>query len=106
MAKFMFQASYTPEGAKGLLKDGGSGRRAAVEKLAKSAGGKLEQMWFAFGADDVFIVAELPDNASAAAISLTVGAAGGVRCRTVQLLSVEELDQASKKSMDYRKPGS
>ena len=105
MPRYLFAASYTAEGSKGLLKDGGSGRRSAIEKLAKSVGGKLEHLWFAFGQDDVFVVAELPDNASAAALSLTVGASGAVRCRTVQLLGVEELDQAAKKSLDYRKPG-
>src|SRR5438270_6602271 len=105
MPRYMFITSYAPEGAKGVLKDGGSGRRAAAEKLAKSAGGKLENLWFAFGQDDCFVVAELPDNASAAAVSLTIGASGAVRCRTVPLVSVEEIDAASKKSLDYRRPG-
>ena len=105
MPRFMVQASYTAEGAKGLLKDGGSGRRNAVEKLIKSAGGKLESVYFAFGEDDVFVIAEMPDNATAAAVSLTVSASGAVRTRTVPLLTVEEIDQAAKKSLDYRKPG-
>ena len=105
MPKFMVQASYTAEGTRGLLKDGGSGRRNAVEKLIKSAGGKLESVYFAFGEDDVFVVADVPDNTTAAAISLTVCASGAVRCRTVPLLTVEEIDVATKKSLDYRKPG-
>lgn len=105
MPRFMVQASYTAEGAKGLLKDGGSGRRNAVEKLIKSAGGKLESVYFAFGEDDVFVIADMPDNATAAAVSLTVSASGAVRTRTVPLLTVEEIDQAAKKSLDYRKPG-
>ena len=105
MPKYMFVASYTAEGTKGLLKDGGSARKSAVEKLAKSAGGKIEHIWYAFGADDVYLVGDLPDNATAAAISLAVGASGAARCRTVPLLSVEEIDSAAKKSLDYRKPG-
>ena len=105
MPKYMFVASYTAEGTKGLLKDGGTARKNAVEKLAKSAGGKIEHIWYAFGEDDVYLVGELPDNATAAAISLTVGASGAVRVRTVPLLSVEEIDGATKKSLDYRKPG-
>jgi uncharacterized protein with GYD domain len=105
MAKFMFVASYTAEGAKGLLKDGGSGRRAAVEKLVKSTGGKIESMYYTFGKDDVIIIADLPDNSMAAAVSLQVGASGSVRCRTVPLLSVEEIDVAAKKHLDYKKPG-
>ncbi len=53
----------------------------------------------------MFVIVEAPDNATAAAISLTVSASGAVRTRTVPLLSVEEIDIASKKSFDYRKPG-
>ena len=105
MPKYMFVASYTAEGTKGLLKDGGTGRKNAVEKMAKSAGGKIEHIWYAFGEDDVYLVGDLPDNTTAAAVSLTVGASGAVRVRTVPLLSVEEIDAAAKKSLDYRKPG-
>ena len=105
MPKFLIKASYTTEGVKGLLKDGGSGRRKAVEKLVSSVGGKLDGVWFAFGDDDVFVLGDLPDNASAAAVSLSVSASGAVRCTTVPLLTVEEMDAATKKSVDYRKPG-
>ena len=42
MAKFLFQARYTTEGAKGLAKDGGTGRRAAIDKMCAEACGKLE----------------------------------------------------------------
>ncbi len=105
MPKFLIKASYTTEGVKGLLKDGGSGRRNAVEKMVKSAGGKLDGVWFAFGDDDVFVLGDLPDNASAAAVSLAVSASGAVRCSTTPLLTIEEMDAATKKSVDYRKPG-
>ena len=76
-----------------------------MEKLLKGVGGKLESMYFAFGETDVFLIADLPDAATAAAISLTVAATGAVRGTTTPLLSVEEIDQAAKKSVDYRKPG-
>ena len=76
-----------------------------LEKLAKSAGGKIESIYFAFGEEDVFVIGDFPDNASAAAVSLAVGASGAVRARTVPLLTIEEIDIASKKSVDYRKPG-
>jgi uncharacterized protein with GYD domain len=105
MAKFMFLASYTAEGTKGLLKDGGSGRRSAIEKLVKSAGGKVESVYYTFGQDDIVIIADCPDNASAAGVSLHVGASGSARCRTVPLLSIEEIDVATKKNIDYKKPG-
>ncbi len=58
-----------------------------------------------FGGRGVFLIVELPDAASAAAVSLTVGAAGSARVQTIPLLTVEEIDQAAKKSLDYKKPG-
>src|SRR5262249_36106718 len=69
MAKYLFQVSYTAQGAQGLLKRGGSKRRAAAEQAAKSAGGKIESFYFAFGDADAFVIAEVPDQASASAIS-------------------------------------
>ncbi len=106
MPKYLFQASYTAEGAKGLLKEGGTKRRAAVEQLMKSVGGKLEAFYFAFGESDVFLLVDAPDNASVVAASLTTAAAGVVtNLRTTVLLTPEDMDQATKKSVSYRPPG-
>ncbi len=105
MAKYLFQGSYSVDGVKGLLKDGGSKRRAAAEQVAKSVGGRLEAFYFAFGGDDVVGILDLPDNASAAAASLVVSAAGAFRFRTTVLLTPEEMDQATKKSVSYTPPG-
>ena len=106
MPKYLFQASYTTEGAKGLLKEGGTKRRAAVEQLMKSVGGKLEAFYFALGESDVFLLVDAPDNASVVAASLTTAAAGVVtNLRTSVLLTPEEMDQATKKSVSYRPPG-
>jgi uncharacterized protein with GYD domain len=106
MPRFLVQASYTAQGAAGLLKEGGTARRDAVRKLVEAAGGRLESMDFAFGSDDVFITLELPSNADAAAIGLTVAASGAVDTRMNVLLAPEEIDEAAKKSIDYRPPGS
>ena len=105
MAKFLIQASYTLEGTKGLLKEGGTGRRTAVEQAIKGLGGKLDVFYFAFGQTDVFLIADLPDAVSAAAVSLTVNAAGGAKVTTFPLMTPEEMDAASKKSVQYRAPG-
>ncbi len=105
MTKYLFEVSYTAQGAEGLLKGGGSKRRAAAEQAIKSVGGKLESFYFAFGDTDVFVIADMPDQASATAASLAVGASGGGRCKTVVLMSPEEVDQASKKPMTYTAPG-
>ena len=106
MPKYLFQASYTSERAKGLLKEGGTKRRAAVEQLIKSVGGKLEAFYFVLGESDVFLLVDAPDNASVVAVSLTTAAAGVVtNLRTSVLLTPEEIDQATKKSVSYRPPG-
>ena len=105
MAKYLFQASYTADGIKGILKEGGSGRKAAIEKLVEGVGGTLESVYFAFGDDDIYAIGELPDQASAAAVSLIVGASGLVKVKTVVLLTPEEIDDATKMSVDYRPPG-
>jgi uncharacterized protein with GYD domain len=105
MAKYLIEASYTLEGVQGLLKEGGSGRRAAVERLIASAGGTIEALYFVFGDDDIVIIADLPDNASAAALSLAVSASGSATSTVRVLLTPEEIDTATKKSIDYRAPG-
>ncbi|CAN5645624.1 hypothetical protein BH24CHL9_BH24CHL9_00710 [soil metagenome] len=105
MPKFLFRGSYTAAGAAGVLKDGGSGRAAAVEALVKSLGGTVESNYWAFGEDDFFIVVDLPDAAAAAAASLTVGASGAVRVTTTQLMSASDLDEVTRRSVDYRPPG-
>ncbi len=105
MPKYLVQANYVGEGIKGLLKEGGSGRRDAIEKMFKSAGGRMEAFYFAFGDTDVYIIADLPDNASAAALVLTVNASGAASCKTTVLISPEEIDAAAKKSPSYRPPG-
>ena len=105
MAKYLVMANYTEEGLKGLLKDGGSKRREAVEKAVKGLGGTLECFYYAFGDVDVLAVFDLPDNVSATAFALMVTAAGGATLTTTVLITPEEVDQAAKKTLDYRPPG-
>ena len=105
MAKFLFEANYTPEGAKGLIKDGGSARRAAIEAAVKGVGGRLESFHFAFGGVDAYVIVDLPDNVTAAAMALAVGQSGLASTKTVVLLTTEEVDAATKKSVAYRGPG-
>jgi uncharacterized protein with GYD domain len=105
MPKYLVQGNYTSEGLQGLQKDKASGRKAAVEKALQAIGGKLEALYFAFGDVDVFILCEIPDNVSAAALSLAVSAKGLVRTKTLALLTVEEIDQALSKSVSYTAPG-
>jgi uncharacterized protein with GYD domain len=105
MAKYLWQVAYTTQGAQGLQKEGGSARRSAVQRLLEQAGGKLEGFYFALGESDVYVIADIPDAKTAAAISLAVNATGAARLRTVVLVTPEEMDAAAKQAVDYRPPG-
>jgi uncharacterized protein with GYD domain len=105
MPKYLLEASYLPEGAKGILKDGGSKRRQAVESSVKASGGKLDAFYFAFGKKDAYLIVDMPDHVSVAATALVVNASGAASVRTTVLLTPEEIDQASKKHISYTPPG-
>jgi uncharacterized protein with GYD domain len=105
MPKYLLQVNYTLEGVKGVVAKGGLAREAAARAAAESVGGTLDSIYFAFGGTDVFAIADLPDNAAAAALALTVTAAGGATVNTVVLLTPEEIDSAAKKSVSYTPPG-
>lgn len=105
MPKYLYQSSYTVEGLKGLLKDGGSKRKEVVKKLVESMGGKLEAFYYAFGTTDVFLIIEAPDNVSAAAGAMAVTATGGASVKTTVLITPEEMDEATKKKISYSPPG-
>ena len=105
MPKYMLIGNYTADGARGLLKEGGTSRREAARAAITSAGGTLESFYLGFGTDDYYVVVDLPDNVSAAAAALTVSASGTSSPRTVVLLTPEDLDAASKLTVDFRPPG-
>jgi len=105
MAKYLWEVSYGPEGARGLLRDGGSKRRDVAEGAVKSVGGTLEAFYYAFGDRDAYLIADIPDNVSVAAASLAVNASGAVAVKTTVLLTPKEIDQAVKKSVTYSPPG-
>ena len=105
MPKYLVQAYYTAEGIHGLVGDSASGRRSDVQSAVKALGGKVEAFYYAFGADDVIMIMDLPDNVMAAAIGLTTSGSGAVRVRTTPLLTVEEVDKALEIKMKYRAPG-
>lgn len=105
MAKYLIKASYTADGIKGLMKDGGTKRRQAAEAAIKSTGGKLEGFYFAFGDADAYVIVDAPDNASVAASTMAIGSSGLVKATTVVLLTPEEVDQAIQKGATYSAPG-
>jgi uncharacterized protein with GYD domain len=103
--KYLFKTSFTTEGIRGVAQDGGSERRDAASQAARSVGGTLEAYYFAFGADDAYVIADLPDNEAAAALALTVNASAGLDLETVVLLTPEEMDAAAMRIVEYRPPG-
>jgi uncharacterized protein with GYD domain len=105
MPKYLIQASYVGEGLKGLIKEGGSSRRDTVEKVVKGMGGTLESFYYSFGEDDVLGIVDFPDNATASAFALAINASKAVKARTTVLMTPEEVDKATKKTVDYRPPG-
>jgi uncharacterized protein with GYD domain len=105
MTKFLVKASYTPEGVKGLLRVGGTSRKQAVEKTVSEMGGKLLAFYFGFGDSDAYVIVELPDNISAAALALNINSSVLVSVSTTVLLDPEEVDEVVKRSVSYRAPG-
>jgi uncharacterized protein with GYD domain len=103
--RYLIIANYTAEGAKGLLKEGGSARREAANAAVASVGGTLDAFYYGFGADDLYALVDFPDHAAAAAAALTIGSSGAVTIRTVVLITPEEIDAAAKLTPSYRPPG-
>jgi uncharacterized protein with GYD domain len=104
MTRYLIKGTYTPEGAKGILAQGGTSRWKQIDTMIADLGGKLESLYWAFGDTDLYLVAEMPDAATAAAVGLTVASAGAVRTSTTVLLTAEEMDQARTKRADYKPP--
>lgn len=105
MAKYLMEADYIGAGITGLIKEGGSRRRSAVADLFKSMGGALEAFYYAFGARDVFLIGELPDDATAMAMALKINSSGAAACRVTVLVTPEDMDVAVRKTGSYRAPG-
>ncbi|SCL20484.1 Uncharacterized protein, contains GYD domain [Micromonospora rhizosphaerae] len=105
MPKFLLQSTYTIEGLKGLITDGGSKRVDVVRKTIEASGGRLESMYFSFGKNDTYVVFDLPDHKSAAALALAIRAAGGLDSRITPLLTAEEVDEAVRVKEAYEPPG-
>ncbi|MYA34837.1 MAG: GYD domain-containing protein [Gemmatimonadales bacterium] len=105
MAKYMFRTSYTQSGLKGLIAEGGTGRREALRQTVESAGGTLEGFYYAFGDDDLLLIADLPDSTAATTLSLNIAAAGALTVSVTVLIDPETVDEAVARGVAYRLPG-
>ena len=110
MPKYMVIGSYTSESWARMVENPGD--RAAVARAAcEAVGGSLESFYWAFGPDDFVAIAEVPDDASAAAVSVGVSSSGALHgVRTIKLLDADEsqalLQRAKVVAAGYRRPGS
>ena len=106
MAKYLISANYTAEGMAGVRAAGAKTRVDAVSTMLEAMGGRLESFYFAFGETDVFAIAEVPDDEAAAAVAIAINSSGAVSTHTTKLLTVEQIDEALRRTADYRPPGS
>ena len=105
MPKYLYEANYTEQGFEGIRSKGAADRTAAIGDLAQSLGGSLDGFYFAFGDVDAYVLVDLPDDETAAAVSLAVTGSGAAEVRTVKLLTTDQIDAALAKSVPYRPPG-
>ena len=106
MSFYMVQASYSVTATAAMIKNP-QDRGAAVKPLIERMGGKLHGAWLSFGEYDIVVIAEVPDNVSAAALAMAVGASGGMSAyRTTPLLTMAESIEAMSKAggVKYKPP--
>lgn len=106
MPKYLISANYTAKGMEGVRAAGAKARLDSVSTMLQAMGGRLESFHFAFGDTDVFAIADAPDDEAAAAVAIAINSSGAVNTRTTKLLTVEQVDEALRRSVDYRPPGS
>ena len=98
MSFYLIQASYSTQATAAMINNP-QDRAAAVRPVIERMGGKLHGLWLAFGEYDAVVIAELPDNVSAAAVSMAVGSSGGISSyRTTPLITSSEAMEAMKKA--------
>jgi len=103
--KFFIVASYSKEGAQGVLKTGSfSGRKKATADMINGLGGTLEAYYYTSNGD-AYVICDLPNAAAAASIALTIKARGMGSITTTVLHQPEELDNTTGATTTYSHPG-
>ena len=105
MSRYLFKMSYSVEGLKGVIQEGAESRATFISKMAADMGGSVESFDFAFGETDLYVLCEMPDDETAAAVALAVGASGAGSIQTVKLLTPAQVDKARGITTGYRAPG-
>lgn len=104
MPKYLAKATYSTDGLKGLINEGGSSRRDAITAAISSVGGTVESLYFAFGEDDLYVIFDVPERSGAIALGLNIAAAGAIGWSTTALLTPQEIDDAVGIDVEYRAP--
>ncbi|MCX5517106.1 GYD domain-containing protein [Kaistia defluvii] len=98
MAHYLLQVSYATNAVKAMVANP-QNREDPARKVVESMGGKLHAFYFALGEFDVVMIAEFPDNVSAAAVSLATGATGALsRFETTALMTTADGMEAMRKA--------
>ena len=105
MRSYLLRVSYSSAGTAGVLAEGDRARRTTIERLVAGLGGSIEAWYYAFGEDDLIIIVKAPGDVEIAALNLRVMASGAAKIHTTVLLTGEQIDEASKKKVDYHPPG-
>lgn len=108
MSYYLIQIAYTPETWATLVKNP-QNRLEAVRRPVEGLGGSIVGGWLAFGEYDIIGVLQMPDNTSAAALSIAISAGGAAKgVKTTPLMAWEEGVEALKKAADagFRSPTS
>ncbi len=109
MAHYLLSFSFAAETTKKLVAKPEDRRRAA-DKALRAVGGRLKEYFFALGPHDAVVIAEMPDNLTAAAAAMLTGSSGAFsHVQTTPLLTMAEavkaMRKAGKASKSYRPPG-
>ena len=107
MPYYMLQGAYTSE-AWATQAANPQNRVEIVRPIFEGLGGRIESAYYTFGEYDVVVIAEFPDNVSAAALAVAINAGGGFKAaKTTPLMTIEEGVEVMKKAggAGYRPPG-
>jgi uncharacterized protein with GYD domain len=98
MPYYMWTGSYTRDALQAFVKEP-QNREAAVRQVVEATGGKLHHAFVSLGSSDFVLIAEFPDDTSAVAVSIAVGASGSVSGgMTTKLVTLAEFAEAMKKA--------
>jgi uncharacterized protein with GYD domain len=98
MSYYLMQVSYTVEGWRTLVQNP-QNRVDAVRPAIEGLGGRIENAWYSFGDFDITLIVQMPDNVSAAALSIAFASGGALKnVRTTPLLTASEAMEAMKRA--------